>query len=887
MLVRRKERQTVPLGLSALVLVLLLSAFLIAPGASAQPGYTVVTNPNATRTVNWNLSDPSGFTRDNVTLRGGKAELSLVNQSLTWSGGSPFAANGTLDANLTAATDGLELVANQTNHVPDGDFATPGPWSYADSADGNVSAAWEPGAGRALLGHASNSTQVLWDGLDTNPSPNWGVLAIGNCSGMLSNVTGNSKQGPGMFRMYLNVTDGCTYVGMQNTSASVNWSAYDALLIWVNLTSQVPMGFNLSAIENSRTYFTTTQSLSSGWHEVEVNLTPLGTTRRQLSAVTFRFMPGATGFFTVYLDDIRVARNLVFNGSASITQTLVKANVTSAEPGSAQLTFDWQWTNRSGIESADAAIRLAGPFGFLRYPLSTGTLGAWSHAQVDVSADVAAAGDYNVSLTAQISADTTAAVQAQLLIDNITLLFPDRQNGTYVSRAIDLGTNNILTNASMRLALPPGTDVNLTLSGALQPNPYGSVWDFNLSWNGSAPLDLHGLTARFVKITARLTTTNQSQTPALQGFVLTGRHYPLAGTVTTRPFTADGAFLFWSGFNAVDEVLVAPQDTNVQYYLNAGSGWLEVFRGEAIPHYTSPTIQLRVVLRSMIGWLTPSLDALSVTYDFMGPLVAVHVSSSNRTVVSGGTLQLTATAVDAGDHANQSVFFQWSLDNPGSSVDSTGVFRAGAPGVYNVTASALGVSQSLRGTIELTVLPSVTPASTFPMGNLIVGLGILALVAGLGYAVFEFGVRRAFAIDDFFLIARDGRLMSHNTRRLLPDQDEDTLSGMLTAINSFVRDAWREENGHIRRMVFGGKTTLIERGTHVFLAAVYSGRVPRWATRDLKAFVGDLETHFGAAFQRWSGSPEDLQQLREVMGRFASHMRYSRRRVWRAVPRAT
>ncbi len=125
--------------------------------------------------------------------------------------------------------------------------------------------------------------------------------------------------------------------------------------------------------------------------------------------------------------------------------------------------------------------------------------------------------------------------------------------------------------------------------------------------------------------------------------------------------------------------------------------------------------------------------------------------------------------------------------------------------------------------------------------------------------------------------------MSHNTRRMLADRDEDILSGMLTAINSFVRDSWREENSHIRRFVIGGKTTVVERGEHVFLAAVYSGRVPGWAARDIRALVDDLETYFGKEFATWSGSPEDLQSLREVMRKYASRVRYSRRRVWKGI----
>ncbi|HYM39701.1 MAG TPA: hypothetical protein VEY12_06110, partial [Thermoplasmata archaeon] len=122
----------------------------------------------------------------------------------------------------------------------------------------------------------------------------------------------------------------------------------------------------------------------------------------------------------------------------------------------------------------------------------------------------------------------------------------------------------------------------------------------------------------------------------------------------------------------------------------------------------------------------------------------------------------------------------------------------------------------------------------------------------------------------------------HNTRRMRADRDEDILSGMLTAIMAFLRDQDPEENGELKRFEVGGKTTLLERGRHVYLTAVYSGRVPNWAGKDLHRFMGDLERNFGDAFAHWSGSPEDLHGLKEYMGRFVSRLRYHGDRNGRA-----
>src|SRR5437870_13617607 len=111
-------------------------------------------------------------------------------------------------------------------------------------------------------------------------------------------------------------------------------------------------------------------------------------------------------------------------------------------------------------------------------------------------------------------------------------------------------------------------------------------------------------------------------------------------------------------------------------------------------------------------------------------------------------------------------------------------------------------------------------------------------------------------------------------RRMRAARHEAILSAMLTAILSFLTAFDREENGNLRRFELGGKTALIERGRNAYLAAVYSGRVPRWAAKDLRRFMDDLERRFGEVFARWSGDPQDLQGLKEFSDRFVSRLRY-------------
>ncbi len=865
----RSPAQALALGL----LVLAAVAFLALSGNARAVGYQVITNPDSSRTVTWNLSNPAAFVLDNVSLVNGKAVLSRQPMHLAWSSGADLARNGTIGSNITSDTNGIELAANLTNYVPDGDFRTGGPWSYQNGSTGNVVANWEP-RGDVLLGHNSSSTQVMFDSLDSTPSVNWTQVSSGSCSIILSNVSGGQKQGLGMYRANISVPGSCAYAGMQRTS-TVNWSAYDTLLLWVNATFHGGMTFNLSAISGATTHWTTTQSLNFGWNEVLVDLTKLGPQRGSLSQVTLRFIPSVTGQFVLYLDDIRVGHAVRFNESATVTESFVKANSTASKPGTALFSFDWQVVNRTGANFASADVTLVAPSGGRTYTLLNASIGRWFRSSADVSGLVASPGTYAAWVNVTLATNTSYEVDTRVRIDNVSLTFPGRHNGTYTSKVVDLLTANYLSNCSLGLTLAPGTSGSVTFRGSLSTNPLATGWDFRFTWNQSGVYSLTGWTARTIQLLAVLNTTNASQTPILTSFVLYGEHYAALGELTTQPLTADPAFLFWRNLSATAEYLAAPTASNVSYWLGEGSSWSSIRPGDSLIQFTLQTIQIRVILQTNLGLFSPSLDSLSLTYDFLGPLAAVALSPTNATVVTGGSLQFRAAALDSGNHANQSVFFDWRTDDPSGSISATGLYRAGQPGMWAVTAVALVPGLKFQSTTQVTVL--ATPIGALLFNPLVIGIPGVVLVLGAGYALVS---RRLFAIDDVFLVSRDGRLMSHNTRRLLADRDEDMLSGMLTAISAFVRDSWRDENGHLRRFDFGGKRTLIERGEHVFLAAVYSGRVPRWASRDLRAFGKDLETRFGPAFAKWDGSPEDLQKLRDVMARYVSKLRYNRRRVW-------
>src|SRR3989454_11412620 len=82
-------------------------------------------------------------------------------------------------------------------------------------------------------------------------------------------------------------------------------------------------------------------------------------------------------------------------------------------------------------------------------------------------------------------------------------------------------------------------------------------------------------------------------------------------------------------------------------------------------------------------------------------------------------------------------------------------------------------------------------------------------------------------IEDIFLLHRSGLLLKHYTRRLRPNVDSDVLSGMLVAVQGFIKDSFRGEQGNLNEIRFGEIRIVIIEGEGTIMAAVGPGREER------------------------------------------------------------
>ena len=122
-------------------------------------------------------------------------------------------------------------------------------------------------------------------------------------------------------------------------------------------------------------------------------------------------------------------------------------------------------------------------------------------------------------------------------------------------------------------------------------------------------------------------------------------------------------------------------------------------------------------------------------------------------------------------------------------------------------------------------------------------------------------------IDEIFLMTPDGRLLKHYTRRLKPDQDDDILAGMLTAVQNFIKESFEEAGGKLKEIRFENYDIFISHSQNVVIAAVISTKKPEKLRAQMKLVTDDIEQQFGHKLTNWAGDKADLAGVDTIMKR--------------------
>lgn len=278
----------------------------------------------------------------------------------------------------------------------------------------------------------------------------------------------------------------------------------------------------------------------------------------------------------------------------------------------------------------------------------------------------------------------------------------------------------------------------------------------------------------------------------------------------------------------------------------------------------------------------------------LAPVLVLSIDADVNQVTPPAGLIYTLSIKNTGMTTAETVYLMDSLD-PRFHLDfyNATVSPTQANGTYNWTFTDLAPGQSQVVTLNVKVTGGTPANSLVPNAFDITytnSIGVILgtkrsstdtvtvlqdltpfLLGGLAAAAFAASVlvlarRRKVDIEEVFLVYRDGVLISHLSRTLLREKDEDVLSGMLTAVQEFVREAFQYgEHRDLHQMDFGDYRILIERGKYVFLAIVYSGRESVSIHKRVRAVIAKIEHDFGPALENWDGDMEQVMGARDVI----------------------
>jgi hypothetical protein len=238
-------------------------------------------------------------------------------------------------------------------------------------------------------------------------------------------------------------------------------------------------------------------------------------------------------------------------------------------------------------------------------------------------------------------------------------------------------------------------------------------------------------------------------------------------------------------------------------------------------------------------------------------------------VLDSGEESMTFT-INASDPDNDALTYQWLINGNDTGVRSPTFTLnrfAYGPGTYNLSVKATDENGSfIEQSWEIEVMPQKEKEEDEP--GMLTPLLILAVIAAMAIlAIIIFIWKRGKSqIEDIFIITNTGLLLAHRSKELSADRDDEILGSMLTAVQDFVKDSFKEKSQYgLKRLDFGDSVIHITRGKYVYMAVVLSGKEPPDLEDSLEKTVSKVETKYQDILEDWGGELEDLRGMKDMI----------------------
>jgi len=147
---------------------------------------------------------------------------------------------------------------------------------------------------------------------------------------------------------------------------------------------------------------------------------------------------------------------------------------------------------------------------------------------------------------------------------------------------------------------------------------------------------------------------------------------------------------------------------------------------------------------------------------------------------------------------------------------------------------------------------------------------IILILLLLVMAIVHIKRSRSFMFNEIYLIYKDGLLIAHATRAEKSSHDSDIIGSMFTAIQDFIQESFTDtkkslEGSPLKRLEFGDFQVVIDRGEHVYIAAVFSGFAMRKMMLRIENLRKDIEKEYKDVLPGWKGDMEQLKGTSKLL----------------------
>jgi predicted regulator of Ras-like GTPase activity (Roadblock/LC7/MglB family) len=119
-------------------------------------------------------------------------------------------------------------------------------------------------------------------------------------------------------------------------------------------------------------------------------------------------------------------------------------------------------------------------------------------------------------------------------------------------------------------------------------------------------------------------------------------------------------------------------------------------------------------------------------------------------------------------------------------------------------------------------------------------------------------------IAELFIMSNGGLLIRHYSDSLRTDIDRDVLSGMLVAVQQFVKQTLASKGGNLDEMRYGEHTIAFVRGNHTIAAVVTNGRNTEAVRYRVFDALEEFEERFAHQLEAWDGDVQAFPGIDDI-----------------------